>query len=687
MLRIAADGLPEGWFSEIEVRAYQRALGEIRRGVVVEIGAWYGRSTAAVAGICRDNHSRLIVVDTWEGSANDPTHMLAATGPDPFAVFQANLNHLGLWNAVEVRRQTSLGAAAEISDASCDAILLDADHEYPSVAADIAAWWPKLRPGGVFLGHDYRPEFPGVVRAVQEHAARYHLPAPHIADSLWQFVKPGRSEPLATTPLRVAVITPMYQTDPEWLAQCCRSVQAQTYPCHHFVVCDGVGPVEVAERYGAEVVTIPGPCRDYGDTPRSIGSLLAIAKGFDALVWLDADNWLLPNHIATLVELQQRTGAVVCTSSRSLQHMNGEPLGPCYEVNGTSFVDTNCYLVTRPAFDLAALWGTLPTALHKVGDRLVWSQVGRWRLSHAHSELPTVAYRTQFRIHYEHFGVTPPPDAKASIAVSPDEARLIANFCRPSPAATVVAGSLAAEQCVVIVPHLGQIHGETENGLRELERRGYVVWRKSGYSAIDQGRCQLATDALAEGFQETMWIDSDIGFLPDDVDRLRAKQLPISCALYPQKGRQAIACYLKEGTKDVVFGEEGGLVEVRYAGAGFLHVRREVYDTIEQKLQLPPCNIRFGRKMLPFFLPLVIREKWGPNEQGAEPPPSFWYLAEDFAFCERSRKAGFQIFADTTIRLRHFGYYGYSWEDAGSETPRYGTYHFRVRGQFSEREG
>jgi GT2 family glycosyltransferase len=56
----------------------------------------------------------------------------------------------------------------------------------------------------------------------------------------------------------------------------------------------------------------------------------------------------------------------------------------------------------------------------------------------------------------------------------------------------------------------------------------------------------------------------------------------------------------------------------------------------------------------------------------------YWYLGEDFAFCERARRSGYRIFADTTIRLRHIGNYGYSWEDAGSQLPRYATYHFHM---------
>ncbi len=51
-----------------------------------------------------------------------------------------------------------------------------------------------------------------------------------------------------------------------------------------------------------------------------------------------------------------------------------------------------------------------------------------------------------------------------------------------------------------------------EEGLRALEARGYVVRRVRGYAAIDQARSQLASDALAEGFEEILWIDADMGF-------------------------------------------------------------------------------------------------------------------------------------------------------------------------------
>jgi hypothetical protein len=199
-------------------------------------------------------------------------------------------------------------------------------------------------------------------------------------------------------------------------------------------------------------------------------------------------------------------------------------------------------------------------------------------------------------------------------------------------------------RCAVLVPFATAITPPCERALVELERRGYAVRRVGGYAAIDQGRNQMATDALLDGFEETFWIDADIEFHPDAVERLRSHRLPIVCGIYPQKGKRAIACHPLPGAPKVVFGRDGGVVEILYAGAGFLLVRREVYLTVQRQLGLAMCNERFRSPMIPFFHPILH-----PCEDG------HWYLAEDWAFCERARQCGFRIMADTAIRLWHVG--------------------------------
>ena len=204
-----------------------------------------------------------------------------------------------------------------------------------------------------------------------------------------------------------------------------------------------------------------------------------------------------------------------------------------------------------------------------------------------------------------------------------------------------------------------------EAGLRVLEQRGYQVRRVRGFSQIDVGRNQMATDALREGFQELMWIDSDVAFHPDDVERLRTHQLPFACGMYAKKSRREFACVFLPGTENVTFGAIGGLTEILYAGFGFVHTRRHLYDEIQRQCELPECNTSFGSPMLPYFMPLAV-----PQGNG------HWYLGEDYAFCERARRCGFKMMLDTKIRLWHVGSYSFGWEDAGGEKERFGTYTF-----------
>lgn len=223
-------------------------------------------------------------------------------------------------------------------------------------------------------------------------------------------------------------------------------------------------------------------------------------------------------------------------------------------------------------------------------------------------------------------------------------------------------------RCAILVPAGHYIEPHCALTLGQLEARGYPVRRLYGFAQVDVARNRLATDALGEGFEELMWIDSDIAFEPQSVDRLRAHGLPVTCGLYPKKGEKALSSQLLPGTDRLTFGQGGGLVEIRYAAAGFLHTRREVYLEIQRQEPLPLCNRRLGSPTLPFFLPMVVAD-------GIE----HRYLGEDFAFSERLRRCGFRIVADTTIRLQHIGLYGYSWEDLGGSVSRTASYELSFR--------
>lgn len=223
------------------------------------------------------------------------------------------------------------------------------------------------------------------------------------------------------------------------------------------------------------------------------------------------------------------------------------------------------------------------------------------------------------------------------------------------------------KNCIVIVPANYGIEPECERSLLELERRGYRISRIRGFANIDQCRNEAATEALKRGFGEILWIDGDVAFHPDSVDRLMSHNMPIVCGIYPKKGQRSLASHLLDETTEVHFGAGGGLIEILYAATGFLLTRREVYEKIRERCSLPTCNERWGKPAIPYFLPMVIDTDRGP-----------WYLGDDFSFCHRARQARFKIFADTSIRVGHIGRYAFSWEDAGGSNQRFGSYKFRV---------
>lgn len=227
-----------------------------------------------------------------------------------------------------------------------------------------------------------------------------------------------------------------------------------------------------------------------------------------------------------------------------------------------------------------------------------------------------------------------------------------------------------ASKCCVLVPIGTTIEPACENQLRNLEDAGYTVRRLWGCSPVDVARNTMATESLRSEFEETMWIDSDIEFSATDVDKIRAHGLPICAGIYAKKGARALACHLMPSTDEVRFGIGGGLLELQYAGAGFLHVRSEVYDAMVRIYSMTECNLGFGESFYPFFQPMVVESPFGP-----------WYLAEDFAFCHRAAVCGFRVFADTTIRLGHIGRYSYQWEDAGGILSRSSDYTFVVNRQ------
>jgi len=160
-------------------------------GCGVEVGVQTGEFSELILGAWHGRH--LISVDPWLTDAADRYEDIANVSQDRhdqlYEETRARLSRFGTRSSIW--RLTSLEATQRIPDYSLDFVYIDARHDYASVMEDLEAWHRKVRPGGVFAGHDYLDgrfdagEF-GVKRAVDEFfGARGVAVYPTLLDTPW----------------------------------------------------------------------------------------------------------------------------------------------------------------------------------------------------------------------------------------------------------------------------------------------------------------------------------------------------------------------------------------------------------------------------------------------------------------------------------------------------------------------
>jgi hypothetical protein len=212
---------------------------------------------------------------------------------------------------------------------------------------------------------------------------------------------------------KVAVVTP-YHTETEAVLMRCRdSVNRQTYPCTHVMVADGHARPVFDRMPGVLHVTLPVENGDYGNTPRAIGGLLAESYGFDAIAWLDADNWYDIHHIEKMaIKAAEFPDTQLVSCRRRFYDTRQTDLGITEaDEDMGNHVDTNCWFVLRSAFSLLRFW-LLPKSLAAIGDRLLFGKVVHDQFRRVATQDRTVCYQTLWASHYIQAGLPPPSGAK-----------------------------------------------------------------------------------------------------------------------------------------------------------------------------------------------------------------------------------------------------------------------------------
>lgn len=157
-----------------------------------EVGVWKGESINFLAQLVKDQPGvELYAVDLFEQTYTYRDSPLAAEIPTIHQTFEKTLIRGGTHHLIHGEKGRSHLVADRFEDAFFDFVFLDADHQYEQVLLDLKNWYPKVRSGGIFAGHDYW-DYPqpdgsyGVSQAVdtffEERALEVKL---HAEEAVW----------------------------------------------------------------------------------------------------------------------------------------------------------------------------------------------------------------------------------------------------------------------------------------------------------------------------------------------------------------------------------------------------------------------------------------------------------------------------------------------------------------------
>jgi hypothetical protein len=170
-----------------------RWIRQLDRPIVgAEVGVFRGHTSEAL--LSEFPELSLWMVDPWAPFAGE-SRFDKSNQID----FDLSMEATMLWTEFAKRRryvlrQASPNAAARFGDGSLDFVFIDGNHLYENVVADISAWWPKLRRGGLLTGHDYAVYGDadgkwGVKRAVDEFVSATDRELTRGCDGMWMVVR------------------------------------------------------------------------------------------------------------------------------------------------------------------------------------------------------------------------------------------------------------------------------------------------------------------------------------------------------------------------------------------------------------------------------------------------------------------------------------------------------------------
>jgi len=186
-----------------------------------------------------------------------------------------------------------------------------------------------------------------------------------------------------------------------------------------------------------------------------------------------------------------------------------------------------------------------------------------------------------------------------------------------------------------------------------------MIHLQSGMALVTQARNNCVAEFMKSGADKLLFIDADIGFQPEAVQRLIRFDADVVLTPYPvkgyMKGDHGISFIIHFKEKNNIQVDKDGFCEIKAGPTGFMMIDRSVIEKMAEHYPEKKCANRqmVGNKVE------VMNDYWYTFFDTAVDPKN-GYLGEDIAFCNLWTKIGGKIYADTKTRLIHYGGHSFS---------------------------
>ena len=194
---------------------------------------------------------------------------------------------------------------------------------------------------------------------------------------------------------------------------------------------------------------------------------------------------------------------------------------------------------------------------------------------------------------------------------------------------------------LIAIPCMDMVHTEFFRSLMGSKMPpGEIAYSISASSLIYDARNKLTLEAIKSQCDRVMWLDSDMSFEPDIIQRLAARMDEgydmVTGHYFSRRGDYGPIIYKDVGVRE----REDGKKEP-YANAYTDYPRNQLF-------KIAGCG--FGAVMCSINVLTQVLVKFGL------PFSPILGFGEDISFCTKVNQLGIQIYCDSSIKVGHVGY-------------------------------